>query len=119
MKYLIIDEDPEIRKLIKDEICVKKDQIYECSDGTAAISLFNGYSPDYVIMDIRMKLGNGVSVLKKIHEKFPLAKIVIVTEHNTHPFRKAAYNAGAAAFYSKEDLIKVREFISGENSPKF
>lgn len=117
MKYLIIDEDPEIRKLIKDEICFKKDQVFECSDGGGALSAFAGYSPDYVIMDIRMKLGNGVGILKNIHEKFPSAKIIVVTELNTHPFKQAAFNAGAAAFYSKEDLIKVREFISGDGGP--
>ena len=111
MKFLIVDDNDEMRKIISQTICTKEDKIMECSDGEEAIKTYSEILPDYVIMDIRMKTVNGLVATKLINEKFPDSRIVIVTDYDTPSFRHAALNAGACAFFSKENLLKVKEFI--------
>jgi DNA-binding NarL/FixJ family response regulator len=112
MKYLIVDNKEEMRKMLQLTVCNKGDIIIECSDGDEAIEAYAESKPDFVLMDIKMNSLNGIQATTFICEKFPDATIIIVTDYDTPAFRKAAKNAGAAAFFSKENLIHVKEFIN-------
>ena len=112
MKYLIVDDNVEMRNIIRQTICEVGDSIAECSDGFEAVQKFSELKPDLVLMDIRMKAMNGLDATKMIIEKFPDSRVLIVTDYDTPSFRKAAINAGAFAFFSKENLIEVKEFIN-------
>ncbi len=111
MKFLIVDDNDEMRKIIRESICNETDSIHECSDGEEAIQSYPEFLPDYVIMDIRMKTVNGLVATKLINEKYPDSHVVIVTDYDIPSFRHAALDAGACAFFSKENLLKVKEFI--------
>lgn len=111
MKYLIVDDNPKMRKIIAQIICTEQDIFLECSDGKDTTDVYAEYSPDYVLMDIKMKNMNGILSAKKICEKFPAAKIIIVTDYDTPAFREAARKAGAFAFVPKENLENIRSYI--------
>ena len=83
----------------------------ECPDGIYAVDAYAEYLPDYVLMDIRMKNMNGIQATKKLREKFPAAKIIIITDYDTPAFRNAAMKAGAVAFISKENLTNIKNYI--------
>ena len=111
MKYLIVDDNEEMRKIIRQIVYAEEDIIVECSDG---IDVFNAYAehiPDYVLMDIRMKSMNGIIAAEKLREEFLDARIIIITGYDTPAFRQAAKNVGAIAFFSKENLSELKEFI--------
>ncbi len=111
MKYLIVDDNAEMRKIISQIICTEQDTFWECSDGNEATSAYTEYLPDFVLMDIKMDRINGISATKSIREKFPDARIIIVTDYDTPAFRKAATKAGAFAFVPKENLGEIRNYI--------
>lgn len=112
MKYLIIDDNPDIQKLIRQEVCTEGDTIIECADGEDALHEYANHLPDLVLMDIKMNKVNGITATKMIREKFPDANIIIITNYNTPAFRTAAKQAGAIAFVPKENLIEVKNFIN-------
>ncbi len=112
MKYLIVDDNSRMRKLIYQAICTEGDGFMECPDGIYVVDAYMEYLPDYVLMDIRMKDMNGILATKKLLEKFPSAKIIIITDYDTPAFRKAAMKAGAVAFISKENLTKIKNYIN-------
>ncbi len=111
MKYLIVDDNSRMRKLIYQAICTEGDSFMECPDGIYAVDAYAEYLPDYVLMDIRMKNMNGILATKKLREKFPSAKIIIITDYDTPSFRNAAMKAGAVAFISKENLTNIKDYI--------
>lgn len=112
MKYLIIDDNPDIRKMIVRKVCLENDDFVECSDGEDAVSSYAKFLPDYVLMDIQMPKIDGLIATQIIIEKFPNARVIIITDYDTTPFRLAAKRVGASAFVSKENLSEVKEFIS-------
>lgn len=59
--------------------------------------------PHVIVMDIRMKDYNGIELTKKITKIYPDIKIIILSGYNYDEYMKAAYEAGAYAFISKEN----------------
>ena len=112
MKFLIVDDKEDMRKIIQQTVCTEEDIIVECSDGDEAVDIYAKLQPDFVLMDIRMKSLNGIQATKIIQEQFPDAQIIIVTDYDTPSFREAAKKAGALAFFSKDNLMIVKEFIN-------
>ena len=111
MKYLIIDDNPQMRKIISQIIGLEEGNIRECSDGIDACDAYAEHLPDYVLMDIQMKTMNGISATKKLRERFPAARIIIITDYDTPAFRRAAIQAGALAFISKENIIDIKKYV--------
>lgn len=110
MKYLIVDDNAEIRKLIIQEVCSDEDIIVECSDGEDALTAYAKNTPDFVLMDIKMNKINGIKATKMIVDKFPDAQIIIITNYDTTIFRNAAKKAGTIAFVSKENISDIKKY---------
>lgn len=118
MKFLIIDDNSNMRNIIRQTICSMEDSVVECYDGDEALSAYINHQPDYVLMDIQMQNMDGLTTTQKIIERFPYARIIIITDYDTQSFRLAAKKAGALAFVSKENLFEVSNYINGEKQRK-
>ena len=90
------------------------DEVLECSDGKEAIELYMKYRPDWVFMDIRMTEMSGMEATAKIVASDPAAKVIIVTEYGDKFFRRAAREAGAIGFVTKEDLVELRMIVRSQ-----
>jgi CheY-like chemotaxis protein len=111
MKLLIVDDNAEIRKMLKSICSHMFYQILECDDGDLAIELYKDERPDWVLMDIKMKRMDGITAAKEIKVKYPDAKIIIVSQYNDESFIDAAINSGAVEYVNKEDLSRIEEII--------
>jgi CheY-like chemotaxis protein len=110
--YLIVDDNPDIRKLIIQTICGCGDDFRECSDGDEVIDSYENFSPDLLLMDIRMKNISGLISASQLTEKYPESRVIIISDYDTPSFKKAALAAGALAFFSKENLLEVKNYIA-------
>ena len=52
MKILLVDDNAEIRRLIKSLIAEIAGEIYECDDGAKAFEIYAAHLPDLVLMDV-------------------------------------------------------------------
>jgi DNA-binding NarL/FixJ family response regulator len=66
----------------------------------AAISI-NKLKPDVVILDIRLKGGNGIDVLRNIKNYKYSPKIIVLTNYPFPQYRKKCMDAGADFFFDK------------------
>jgi len=112
---MIVDDNLDMLKLIQQEVCSEQDIIVECSDGEDAITAYSKHLPDFVLMDIKMNKINGITATKMIVDKFPDARIIIITNYDTTIFRNVAKKAGAIAFVSKENLFEVKDYLRLES----
>lgn len=113
----IVDDDESIRYLyerffIFEGFNLKK----SAKNGEEAIELLKNFStePDVIIMDYLMPRLNGLEATKKILEKNPEAKIIMVSSDST--IKKESLNLGVKYFLTKtsplaELLIIVKETI--------
>jgi two-component system response regulator DegU len=108
---LIVDDNTEMRQLVKGIASRVSDEIFECEDGDEALAAFTKHHPDWVVMDVEMKRMDGLKATAQLIARYPQAKIIIVSKHSDNQTRAAAREAGACGFCSKDDLLSLRSLI--------
>ncbi|MBO8181311.1 MAG: response regulator [Archaeoglobus sp.] len=96
---MIVDDESAIRDIIKLFLGVRY-QFIDARDGVEAIELYEKERPDLVIMDIRMPRMNGVEAIKKIKDRFPDAKIIVLSAYAAGKTQELK-EAGATAILEK------------------
>jgi CheY-like chemotaxis protein len=111
MNILIVDDSKAMRRMIRLTVKDLAERIYECADGSEAVSAYANHLPDWVLMDIRMRKMNGLEATSRIKAAFPQARIVIVTGNKGDDLREAARTAGAIDFVMKDNLMELRRIL--------
>jgi two-component system chemotaxis response regulator CheY len=111
MKILLVEDNAEMRRLLKSMVEKLADEIIEASDGAAAVELYRTERPDWVLMDIFMKPTDGLTAAGAIKSMDAEARIIFVSNHTDKRTREAAHNAGGTSFFEKEDLMSLVEFL--------
>jgi CheY-like chemotaxis protein len=111
MTLLIVDDNLEMRQLIKRIARRPGDVFFDCEDGDEVLAAFTEHRPDWVVMDIEMKRMDGLKATAQLVARYPQAKVIIVTRHADPQTRTAAKEAGAAAFCGKDDLMSLPSLI--------
>ncbi len=97
-----------IRAMVDDLV----NEVVEAEDGAGAIAAYFLHRPAWVTMDLTMRPVDGLTAVREIKSRDPLARIIIVTVHDTKAFCEAAREAGAIAYIIKDDLEKIRDLIA-------
>lgn len=85
--------------------------------GTArdAIEQVEQYSPDVVVMDIRLPGGSGIEACEEISEKHPNTKVIMLTSYAEDEMLFSAIRAGASGYVLKqiegEGLVRAIEAV--------
>ncbi|HEU4387001.1 MAG TPA: response regulator transcription factor [Blastocatellia bacterium] len=116
MRILIVDDNDQMRRLIKSIVSNPADEVFEANDGSEALSKYAACRPDWVLMDIEMKAVDGLSATRTIRRHFPDARIVMVTEYDDPDWREEARAAGACGYVLKENLFDLRRILSAPST---
>ena len=111
LKLLIVDDNAEVRRMIRRCVADLAGEINEIDDGENAFDAYAAFLPDWVLMDIEMKLVNGIAATAQIKAAYPQANIVIVTNYNDDRLRERAAEAGACGYVLKENLLALRGML--------
>jgi CheY-like chemotaxis protein len=111
MKLLIVEDNPSVRRVIRNIVTTIADEIYECEDGADALPAYIAHEPDWVLMDIVMKNMGGLTATKLIKDRYPDAKIMIVTNFDEPDLRESARQAGACGYILKENLFEALRLL--------
>jgi phosphoribosyl 1,2-cyclic phosphodiesterase/CheY-like chemotaxis protein len=100
---LIIDDDPDYRKLMGDLLKQQGWQVFEAENGDAGVESANLHRPDVVLSDLLMASGNGFQVCRALRSNDDLrhTKIVVVSGRHFEKDRQAAFKAGADEYITK------------------
>ncbi len=108
-KVLIIDDEPIIRKGLKNIINWKSfgcEVCGEASDGMDGGDLIRKLLPEIIITDIKMPEIDGLSMLRDIKSVVPDSKIIILTGHRDFDYVHEALKIGAFDFLLKPSKIE-------------
>jgi CheY-like chemotaxis protein len=111
MRLLLVDDNQNMRQLIRKLVSSCAEQIDECSDGADALAIYNQHRHDWVLMDISMKRTDGLEAARQIRAADANARIMIVTNYDHPNLRKAAARAGACAYVLKENLMEIPRIL--------
>jgi len=113
LKLLIVEDSASVRRVIKTVVARLAREIHECNDGAEALAAYTWHRPDFVLMDIQMKLMDGITATRRIKAADPAARVVIVTDYDQPDLREAARQAGACAYVLKENLLELVPLLKG------
>ncbi len=89
--------------------------IAEASTAREAIEKVKQYSPNVVVMDIRLPGGSGIEACEEITENYPNSKVIMLTSYAEDEMLFSAIRAGAAGYVLKqiggEDLVRAIEAV--------
>lgn len=105
---MIVDDNILMRKFLTSYFADAGIKIIECQNGFEAYETYNLVNPDYVFMDIKMPVLDGIEATRKIVSAFPSAKIIMVTEYDDKHLREEAEKAGARDYVLKDNLSLLK-----------
>ncbi|MBX7051709.1 MAG: sigma-54 dependent transcriptional regulator [Flavobacteriales bacterium] len=105
---LIIDDEPAIRKALREILEYESFEVKEAEDGTAALKIVEKENFDLIFCDVKMPRMDGIEVLTKMKEKGVESPIVIMTGHGNVETAVEALKKGAYDFIQKPlDLNRI------------
>lgn len=100
-KIVIIDDEEDIREVIKIALEDKGYTVATAQDGEAGILQCEKMSPQIVITDIRMPKMNGIQVLDSLKKKAPDIEVIVVTAFGEMDLAIQALQLDASDFITK------------------
>lgn len=121
MKVIIIDDDPLVSQALRTILESDADIEVPCigSDGSEALSLFEAYRPDIVLMDIRMKNVSGLAAGEAVLTAHPDARIFFLTTFSDDDYIVKALRMGARGYLLKQSFDSIipslRAVLAGQS----
>lgn len=101
-RILIIDDEPNIRRVNKLTLEAAGYDAGEAADGKNGLELFgDGSTWDAVLLDQRMPIMDGLETLKLIRERDPNARVIMATAYASIDLAVDAMKLGASDFVRK------------------
>ena len=102
-KILVVEDEPEIRVLVKTILEKAGYSVVEAEDGEAALRLVNEEEPDLVLLDVMIPCIEGWEVCRRIRENeaTKTLPIIMVTVRTTDEDIQRSVECGANAHINK------------------
>lgn len=120
-KILLVDDQPLVRQGMKYIIGAQPDLEVagEAGSGPDAVKVALEQHPQLILMDVQMPEYNGIEATRRILEKLPDCKIVILTTFDTEEYVLEGIRAGAIGYLLKDTepeelLTAIRAALRGE-----
>lgn len=66
-----------------------------------AITAMGSAPPDVLLLDIKLRVGNGIEVLRHVRKHASQSKVIIFSQHDDVGYREQFEQAGAQYFFNK------------------
>ncbi len=99
---LIIEDNPELLKVLREAVELNGDQVSVADDGEQALRLLNdGYHPTMILCDIALPRMNGLELLRQVRSNASWTNVRFIAMSGNEDLRKAALAAGADDYLVK------------------
>ena len=121
-KILIVDDDPNIRILLKqtlEELENEGVELLTSDNGEAALKIIRSENPDIVFLDVMMPKMNGFDVCNAVKSKQGIKDvfIVLLTVKSQKADRQKGKDVGADIYMTKpfnpDEILKVAKNVLG------
>jgi DNA-binding NarL/FixJ family response regulator len=120
-KVLIVDDHPSVREGLASRIS-RQDDLQVCgeaADIADALEAVETTRPDVVVVDISLKTGNGIDLIKRIKARDGSIRMLAFSMYPDSLYAERALRAGALGYINKENttgriLDAIRSVRDGE-----
>jgi nitrogen regulation protein NR(I) len=112
-QVLIVDDEPNLRKILSHQLSRDGYDVLTAEDGEQGLAQLREHHIDLVITDLKMPKVDGMTLLKRALEEDPELPIVLITAHGTIDTAVEALKSGAFDFVTKPfDKDEVRQIVA-------
>lgn len=124
-RILIIDDEPQIRKLLKVNLHAHQFEILEAASGEEGILQASTMHPDLVVLDLGLPDLSGMEILQRIRE-WSGVPVIVLTAKDREEDKIAALDGGADDYVTKpfgmgelvaRIRVALRHAAKSENDP--
>src|SRR5438105_1971759 len=107
-RVFLVDDHPLVREWLTNLINQQNDLIVcgEADDPPEALRRVAASRPDVAIVDISLKAGSGLELIKQMKVSHPNIAIVVLSMHAESLYAERALRAGASGYVVKRDTPK-------------
>lgn len=104
IEMVIVDDHPFFREGVREVLTVESDirVVAEAGSGDEALTLIPEVRPDVTLMDVNLPGMNGLQVTKKLKDKYPALRFIILTAYDDEEQIYHAIRIGASAYFAKD-----------------
>jgi len=99
-KILIVDDEPELRMLLKS-ILETDFNVSDADSGATLLKKFSEDAPDVILLDLKLPDANGLDLLPQIKKNWPDTEVIVLTGEATFEAAVQATKRGAYHFINK------------------
>lgn len=118
---LIVDDHPAVREALSIRISQSPDlQVCDQVEDTGqALRSIAKMKPDVAIIDISLKTGDGIDLIKRIKSRNEAMRILVWSMYGEHLYAERALRAGANGYITKENATDkiveaIRQVLTGK-----
>ena len=113
ISLLIVDDEEEIQNVLMRHFTMEGYDVQTASNGVEALRVMDSHSFEIVISDIMMPEMNGIELLKKIKDNYPLVHVISITGYVTlsNLLDVLRYGADTCIFKPFKDLEEVTQAV--------
>jgi DNA-binding NarL/FixJ family response regulator len=120
-RILIVDDHPMMRDGLAMRISSHSD-LEVCGEAATeadAMQMVKELCPDLVMIDISLKCGNGIELIKRIKALNPVVRMLVVSAFQESLYAERALRAGAHGYLNKQEtnekvIEAIRTVVKGE-----
>jgi DNA-binding NtrC family response regulator len=103
---LIVDDEPQIRKLLTITLEGMQYKSVECDNGKEGVRLVASVKPDLVLLDLGLPDAEGLDVLRELKAEHPDLPVIVLTANDSLANAIESIKQGAFHFLSKPYAIE-------------
>jgi DNA-binding response OmpR family regulator len=108
LTILVVDDEPRMRKLVKDFLVRKEYDVLEAGDGEEALDLFyKNKEIALIILDVMMPKMNGWEVVKEVRETSSKIPIIMLTAKGDETDELMGFELGVDEYIAKPFSPKI------------
>lgn len=120
-KILIVDDHPSVREGLALRISLQSD-LEVCGEADSedqALALVKQTAPDLILIDVSLKTGHGIDLIKRVRSLDPTIKMLVITGFQESLYAERAFRAGALGYLNKQEssekmIEAIRTVLAGE-----
>jgi DNA-binding NarL/FixJ family response regulator len=116
IKIMLVDDHAVVAKGLRMFLSTQREFeiVGEARNGQEALDQIDELSPDIILMDLMMPVMNGIEATRRIKERSPGTKVIVLTSFSDRDHVVPALRAGAVGYFLKDvDPDPLAEAIRG------
>lgn len=104
VRLMLVDDHPLVRDGLRMRLTTVPgfEVVAEAEDPAGALAALTAQQPDVALMDIAMREGSGIDLVREFHERAPQVQVIMLTMHDQPQYVLEAFRNGARGYVLKD-----------------